>query len=840
MKKLLTLLLFLFYTGSYSQINENLNFDSTGLPTGWTMSEFDYTSFWDYPCDGQSLFSNLLFIDVGWWEEEWDGITSASLTTKNFDNIYGPITIGFDFRISDYYDDPEPLTDFDYGNIYVEFSFDNGSVWVQHSTINQANFTMNDEGCTRYTTTIPQVNLQQGPQIKMRIRIETPRIEQNEYDIAFYLDNLSIVQQDANNCLNPTAVAVNDISSTAALFSWVAPIGSAPLTSYSYEVRTSGLPGSGSLGLVTSGTTTELEKLIDILEPNKNHYFFIKSVCGAGAARNWVALAEFRTPCAVLPNVIADDQMFCGTARVADLIAEPNETATLIWYNSPTAFTALDPQSVLVNGTYYGAFLLNGCYSPERTAVVVTMNPKPVAPIIQNQSFCGSSVIGDIPLVPLTGLNLRWYNHNRVEINGQMPLTTGTYYVSHYNATCESDWTAFEINIRDTPPALVLSDQFLCGRHEIASIAIPTANGSTAQWYANADDATALARTTIVGNATYYIAQTNGTCESERVAINITIYDAVPTPMTNNQNFCSATATVADLQITGMTGASLHWYDTPTSIEPLSPNELLTTDIYYATQSWGDCESPRVSIIVNVTAFIGVLQIVDQHFCEAAEVADLRVTVPEGMQAKWYRDAEGGYPLSADIPLENGIYYVAQAKNGCESARIAFRVTIEPKPASPTGQAIQSIVEGSRISDLLITATNPKWFGSLLDLEANRNQLSPETGLLDNTFYYVVNQSNTGCFSDPLIIKVLLTLGVNDFDLKSFSYYPNPTTDWLNIHYKEVIKAYEIYDVKGKKVGSQQPNDNKIQVDLSALASGVYIIQLHTAAQNQSIKVIKK
>ncbi len=841
MKKIITLLLFMFYLGSHAQINVNLDFESGDLPTGWLQSELYLTDEDYYPCQGTSAIANLVLYDFGWDDEPfWFGWTSASLTTNNVENIHGPINIGFDFRVSDTYSDPEPLNDFDYGNVFIEFSLDNGGVWIQHAAVNTNNFTFNAAGCTRYTTTIPATNLAEGTNVKLRFRMESPPEGPEEYDLLFYFDNLSIVQSPNNNCLNPIQVQSSEITSSSALFTWQAPTGSETITNYQYELRTSGAAGSGPTGLITDGTTTALQLLIDILEPNKNYNFYILSNCGESRPIRWVAVDAFRTPCGTIANVAAEDQAFCGLARVSDLMAQPNDQATLFWYTTPTGLVPLAATDLLTNGTYYGAFSINNCYSAQRTAVEVTVNPKPEAPIIQNQSFCGTATIEDIPLVAANGLNLRWYDYNRVEINPQLPVATGTYYVSHYNAICESDLTTFEISMRDTPPALVIADQSLCGRHEISSIEIPTTDGNTAKWYENSDDVTALSPTTVLRTATYYVSQTNGVCESERIAINITSYDAIPMPIAANQNFCSARTTVADLQITGITGATIHWYDTPTSLEPLSPNELLTTNIYYATQSWGECESPRVSIIVNVTAYLGVLQIGNQHFCEAALVSDLRVNITAGMQALWYRDANGGYPLSGDIPLENGIYYVAQGKNGCESARTAFRVAIEPKPASPTGQAIQSKVEGSRISDLLITASNPKWYGSLLDAEANRNELAPETGLLDNTFYYVVNQSNTGCFSDPLAIKVVITLGVNDFDLKSFSYYPNPTTDWLTIQYKEVINAYEIYDVHGKKVGSYQHNDSKVLVDLSVLASGIYMIQLHTATSNQSIKVIKK
>ncbi|WP_430615353.1 T9SS type A sorting domain-containing protein [Flavobacterium sp. JP2137] len=840
MRRLFTAFFILIYFSSYSQWNVQLNFETGDLPTGWQQSGFYLTDpVYDYPCDGQSVYTNLYLWDFGWWDEEdWYGDTTASLTTNNETNNHGPISIGFDVRISDYYDDPTPITGFDYGGIYIEYSLNDGSTWQLHSVVNNSTFTQDPQGCTRYTTTIPQTNLQQGTHVKLRFRIDTPPAGPYEYDLMFYMDNLSVVQTSSNNCKNPTQVSVSEIGSTSARFSWLAPTTGDTVINYSYELRTAGAANSGPTGLVTSGTTTALEKTLDNLEPNKNYSFYITSVCAVNNAQDWVALAPFRTPCAELPNVVAEDQIFCGPTPVSDLVTTPYPTAAVLWYTSATGQVPLADDALLTNGTYYATLFVNGCYSTERTAIAVTIQNKPAAPTVRNQSFCGSATVADIEVS--SQLNLRWYNASQIEIATTTPLASGTYYVSQYNPECASDLTAFQITVKIVPDALVMENILLCGPRPISSIELAGAAGATYHWYEDLDAPTALSPTTLLQDGSYYVSQIIAGCESPRVVIHVAANDAIAIPVTENQNFCSTAAQVSDLQISGMPGATIQWFDRLDSTSPLNPNTVLRTNYYYASQKWGDCESPKVRITVNVVGPIGALQITDQHFCESATVSDLRVNIASDMQAKWYRSSEGGYALSGDIPLQNGTYYVAQGKYGCESIRAAFNVVVEPKPAAPTGQSSQSVVEGSLISDLTVSAFNPVWYSSLDDMNYDRNRLSPEFGLFDQGVYYVVNRSETGCNSDPLIIVVSLTLGINDFDLKALTYYPNPTSDRINITYKEIIVSYVVYDSNGRKVAYKHNQDTQASVDLSSLATGVYLIQLQTATSTQTIKVLRK
>jgi hypothetical protein len=69
-------------------------------------------------------------------------------------------------------------------------------------------------------------------------------------------------------------------------------------------------------------------------------------------------------------------------------------------------------------------------------------------------------------------------------------------------------------------------------------------------------------------------------------------------PSALGQSFCSSTnPTVANLVATGQ---DIKWYATETSPTVLSSSNALSSGTYYATQTVGNCESPRTAVVVTV------------------------------------------------------------------------------------------------------------------------------------------------------------------------------------------------------------------------------------------------
>ena len=70
--------------------------------------------------------------------------------------------------------------------------------------------------------------------------------------------------------------------------------------------------------------------------------------------------------------------------------------------------------------------------------------------------------------------------------------------------------------------------------------------------------------------------------------------------------------------------------------------------------------------------------------------------------------------------------------------------------------------------------------------------------------------------------------------------YPNPTNGILNIDTNNILlEKVECYDVLGRLELTKDFNSDAIQVDLTDLNAGNYLIKLFTAEGIQNMKVIK-
>lgn len=83
-------------------------------------------------------------------------------------------------------------------------------------------------------------------------------------------------------------------------------------------------------------------------------------------------------------------------------------------------------------------------------------------------------------------------------------------------------------------------------------------------------------------------------------------------------------------------------------------------------------------------------------------------------------------------------------------------------------------------------------------------------------------------------------LSTGNFENNSFTAYPNPVKDILNVSFKQNISNVTVYNLLGQQVLLMNMNANKGQVDMSALASGTYLVKVNSDSGVNTIKVIKE
>ena len=98
----------------------------------------------------------------------------------------------------------------------------------------------------------------------------------------------------------------------------------------------------------------------------------------------------------------------------------------------------------------------------------------------------------------------------------------------------------------------------------------------------------------------------------------------------------------------------------------------------------------------------------------------------------------------------------------------------------------------------------------------------------------------TFLFDDIQQVATTLSDGnTQAFKLKEISSYPNPASDYVTISSKtNTIKTISLFDMLGNEVEALYPNTLEVNVDVSNLASGIYIAKISTALGSGSMKLV--
>ncbi|RUT69094.1 gliding motility-associated C-terminal domain-containing protein [Flavobacterium cupreum] len=446
----------------------------------------------------------------------------------------------------------------------------------------------------------------------------------------------------------------------------------------------------------------------------------------------------------------------------------------------------------------------NGNKSSQNQTITISSQPLPA--VTSPQTFCiqENATINNISVT--NGQNIKWYD--AATAGALLPNTTvlqndKTYYVSQTINGCESERAAINIKIQDTPVPTGDTNQPFCTGQDPTLDSI-TVNGEDKKWYDALTNGNNLPDNTSLQNGkTYYVSQTLNLCESKRLAVTISLQNTPSVPSGDlNPKFCKSEN--ATLNSIGLNGQNIKWYDSTIAAGTLSNTTLLENNkTYYASQTVG-CESERIPVLVKIydTPFPGGIN--DQQFCidEKATIANLNFT---GTARKWYDAPANGNILPETNLLQNGIYYVTQTLNNCESERFAVSVKIQdtqsPMIDSPQIFCIQ---QNSSIEKIKIKGDNIKWYD-----QATAGMILTESTPLENGVTYYASQTVNECESErtPVTIKILGATTaecINYVDELPFPKFFTPNNDghndtWtIDFSYLAPRTGIRIFDRYGK------------------------------------------
>ena len=486
--------------------------------------------------------------------------------------------------------------------------------------------------------------------------------------------------------------------------------------------------GNGTFKWYDSLTGDEVLTNNQIL--SSGNYYVSTTISGCESARTEVAVTIHPIP--AVPTVLS--QEFCGSATVADL---PQGNGLYKWYTTLTSTSALSSTEVLSSTTYYVSALENGCES-DKIAVVVTIYPIPVAPVVSTQVFCGSATVANLPQDNGT---YKWYSTltSVSALSNTDALTSENYYVSTTVNGCESARTAVVVIINEIPVTPVVSTQVFCGSATVADL--PQGNGSY-KWYASLESVSALTSTVQLTNDTYYVSAIANGCESEKIAVTVVINEIPVVPSVSSQVFCGS-ATVGDLP---QGNGSYKWYTTLSSEVALSNTDNLISGTYYVSAIANGCESTKTPVVITIYPIPVAPVVPSQEFCGSATVADL----PQGNGTyKWYATSTSESILGNTFGLTNGTYYVTTTINGCESAKTIVEVIINPIPAVAVVPS-QVFCGSATVADLPQGNGTYKWYATLTSSSA----LTSSVELSNNNYF--VSVIDNGCESARVAVSVTI------------------------------------------------------------------------------------
>ncbi|MBS1587579.1 MAG: gliding motility-associated C-terminal domain-containing protein [Bacteroidetes bacterium] len=323
-------------------------------------------------------------------------------------------------------------------------------------------------------------------------------------------------------------------------------------------------------------------------------------------------------PSLLVASVAGSTAICAGSTTVLSFAGSPNCTITytanavsqtVVTGASGTATVAVSPS---VNTTYTLQSIHSNtgpCGNVVSGSVIVTVNPIPAAPDVQDTAYCkGDNAVG----LTATGQSLLWYTTPTggtglptAPVPSTGTAATLSWYVSQTVLGCESPRAQQDVLIRPIPlPPTASPSSYAYCQFDTASIL--SAAGDSLKWYAGPTGGPASVTaptpsTNTAGLFNFYVSQTQIGCESPRLAIPVTVTVKPQPPVVQELEYCqfdTAAALTAN-------GQDLLWYTDATgggssSVAPVPSTMVPGIYTWYVSQAINNCRSDRAAVHVTI------------------------------------------------------------------------------------------------------------------------------------------------------------------------------------------------------------------------------------------------
>ena len=411
------------------------------------------------------------------------------------------------------------------------------------------------------------------------------------------------------------------------------------------------------------------------------------------------------------PVPVVSDTSYCVGETSQALTATPSPSSdgatwTLQWYDAnKSPLTAAPTPSTDASGeTTYYVSQKSGNNESGLVPVTVKVYGAATPDVSQNQlAYClGDTYNNPIATVTADATTLQmegtlewkvgataWDGVSPIDYaSGDTKVSVVNKYEISASHVCVSDTASFTVSVTElAKPTGDLSVNYLKTEgasgtfpsltDKNANVAVPSA-GNQLVWYDAAGTKQTDTPTPQYDNnwaagkdyeLTYFVSQTDGTCESDTVTVKVTISDS-PMPTAAPVNYCQnapATALTASINTTvdGAEKYVLLWYTTATggtaqdSIVPAT--DQVGSITYYVSQKHKDtnAESSRTSVVVTVHALPDLVATTPDAQCGGSVDLSTLFNEKNNLSVKYdfYEDATTATALSSSAVTVGKTYY---------------------------------------------------------------------------------------------------------------------------------------------------------------------------------------
>ncbi|MBK8874086.1 MAG: T9SS type A sorting domain-containing protein [Bacteroidetes bacterium] len=332
----------------------------------------------------------------------------------------------------------------------------------------------------------------------------------------------------------------------------------------------------------------------------------------------------------------------------------------------------------------------------------------------------------------------------------------------------------------------------------------------------------------------------NSYCVSRTIFVNPT---ATITPA-GSTTFCSGGNVTLNAN-TG-TGLTYQWKKYGNPIAGATASSYVATGsgsyrVVVTNASGCSASASPVTVTVNLLPSASITATGSTAICPGSSVS-LNANTGAGLNYQWKK-------YSNDISGATGATYAATGAgtykvrvtdaNGCSKTSNNIAVTVLPSPtASITATGSTTFCAGDSVK--LAAASGA---GNTYQWRKGSSVINGATGLnyyAKTTGNYKVTVTATnGCTKNSNVIAVNVPCRVGEFAEIPFDIYPNPSSGIFKvvIHENETA-TLEIKDLTGKIIYMDHLNKNETEVDLTALAAGIYLAELQTSQMRVVRKIV--